>query len=196
MGNLAAVGQPLVWNAACVDLEEIVGRTYDARHYGHLLWERGYKKPCPRDIESHRMLMDTFMENLDAAPADRGAQLLDIVRRRDIPVEDGYLHSTFGICADGTIVLLTRHGSLIEIAKELQSLGVVRAVLLDNGGSCGYALCHEGHTTWHIGGGTYFRPRGLAVFVAVLTEAYVPAPFVMRCSENRSCPHRHEDCQI
>ena len=78
----------------------------------------------------------------------------------------------------GALRLMAAHGSLLDLGKNHQDAGISRAILLDNGGSVGYRLISESsRLTQFIGQGTYMRPRGHAVLVAILKEKHVEPPF-------------------
>lgn len=192
----AVVGQPLVWDGALPPIGSLAAMTYDLRHVWKLAWEP--HQSCLREARIHEKLMHEFMAHLSAATETRAAILSDIAREHHLQIEDGYLHSSLGLDARGNLILLARHGSLTEIGRELSEAGARRAILLDNGGSVGYAIfkveapAEAGTSTdlsgirtavravgeipgvrisapTFIGNGSYFRPKGHALLAARLT---------------------------
>lgn len=174
----AVTGQPILWDSNIPQIALLAGLTYDLRHTFHLCWEA--HQHCETHAKAHREMMDAFMMDLDAPPATRGMKLLELAAEHGIATETGYLHSTVGIGKDGTMILVARHGALTMLGETQRQLGAHRAILLDNGGSVGYALCRSADSPpVYMGNGTYFRPHGHAVFVAGLAADLIEAPFRM-----------------
>ena len=122
--------------------------------------------------------MGSLIEHLAAPPLERGEALVEIATRHSLVAEDGYLHSTLGTSRDGRLILRTAHGSAGDLGAAQKRSGAERALLLDNGGSCGYCLWKAPLAIpGYLGQGSYFRPRGHAVLVAELARAFVEKPF-------------------
>lgn len=172
----AVVGQGILENGMVPSWAKIVGQTSDLRHLYRLRWEE--HQNCPRDAEIHSELMSLFMQNLTTTAEVRGAVIDTAASQYGLAIEDGYLHSSLGVDDVGRLYLITRHGSICDIGRAQRELGAHSAILLDNGGSNGLGLKTPGETNINFfGNGTYFRPRGHAVFVATLRRRFVEPPF-------------------
>jgi hypothetical protein len=110
--------------------------------------------------------MDSFMTHLHDPVQVRMAAMAEIAARFSLRVQDGYLHSTLGVRENGDLVLLIQRGSLAQLGSAQMALGARRAILLDNGGSSGYAVwapekVRRGafDSPVYVGNATYFRPH-------------------------------------
>jgi hypothetical protein len=190
-------GQPLLWDGEIPPIALLAACTYDLRHVWHLLWEKWQweSEPCQANHSRiHESLINAFMEHLRRPLEERAAVLAFIAAREGLALSDGYLHSSLGLSRDGSsMFLIARHGSLTDLGRAHQELGSYRAILLDNGGSVGYAYWakrrweKEGwqairENPVYLGNGSYFRPHGHAVLVAELAEDILERPFISRPS--------------
>lgn len=175
----AVVGQPVLWDGQLPSLGDLAARTYDLRHIWRLHWEKreGEAGDCDRDAAIHAELMDLLWSNRETPVETRGCLLGGVAAEYGLTVEDGYLHSSMGVDAQGNIILLAKHASLHDLGSAQRSAGACRAILLDNGGSVGYAYSVRDRPLRFVGNGSYFRPVGHAVIVATLRHSLVEKPF-------------------
>jgi hypothetical protein len=188
--DFAVVGQPILFRGGVLPTALLHAMTYDQRHLWHLLWEDWQQQKFPgfgSHRQAHDQLMQAFMETLSLPLVDRAAALSAIAARHALQEEDGYLHSSLGLTADGSIVLLMKNGSLRDHALEQRQLGAESAVLLDNGGSVGAAYWSAldvdalvSRSPRMVGAGTYFRDAALTTLVVELSEGVVEEPFAPR----------------
>lgn len=189
--QLAVVGQPILFRSEIPPVPLLAAMTYDQRHIVHLLWEDWQTQALPElrwHRDAHDELMSAFMANLNAPVATRAAALADIVARRGLQEEDGYLHSSLGLTPDGSVVLLMMTGSLGDHGRMQRRLGAESAILLDNGGSVGAAYWPatadprglDDVAPRVIGAGSYFRDSALTTLVFELDRNFLEAPFAPR----------------
>lgn len=194
----AVTGQPILWDGEVPPIALLAANTYDLRHIWHLLWEEWQIKEWPECHDHKRIhdkLMSSFLAKLEAPITERASELARIAAGEGLAVETGFLHSSVGIAADGSLNLLLMTGSVQDIGRAHKCLGSQRAILLDNGGSCGVGIWTM--RSWQsgkwanakaedlpqptfIGNNTYFRPRAHATVVIELNSDLVEAPFLPR----------------
>jgi hypothetical protein len=160
-------GQPLAWDGLIPSC--LPALTYDLRHVWRLSWESHEQArwpECRHHLAAHSALMDAFMTHLNDPVQVRMAAMAEIAARFSLRIQDGYIHSTLGIRENGDLILLIRRGSLAQLGRAQIALGAQRAILLDNGGSPGYAVWApekvgrgEFDAPAYIGNAAYFRPR-------------------------------------
>lgn len=192
----AVTGQPILWDGEVPPLALLAANTYDLRHIWHLLWEEWQINQWPecRDHKRiHDELMSSFVAKLESPITERASDLARIAAREGLAVETGFLHSSIGVSANGSINLLLMTGSVQDIGRAHKTLGSERAILLDNGGSCGLGIWTM--RSWQsgnwlnaetedlpqptfIGNNTYFRPRAHATVVMELNSDLMEAPFL------------------
>ena len=176
----AVSGQPILWDRRVPSLDELAGETYDLRHIFHLLDKEalaGTEEDKPlirRDIAALDELTRIYVEGLRQGPAERGRRILAAAEEMGLVREEGYLHSSIGLRRDG-VVLLMSHGRLEDLGRAQHAAGAERAIVLDNGGSCGYYLSSLGTT--FFASSTYFRPFAIAVLGLRLRGQILEAPF-------------------
>jgi hypothetical protein len=188
----AVTGQALLFRGEIPPISLLAAMTYDQRHVFHLLWEDWQTKLFPEfawQKEAHDELMEAFMRNLSGDLKVRAVALWEIATRRGLQLEEGYLHSSLGLCQDGSFISIMMTGSLHDHGRLQRELGAESAILLDNGGSVsaaylsakGRALstCAEQNTPQPVffGGGSYFRDAALTTLLFDLKADILEEPF-------------------
>lgn len=179
----AVSGQSILWDGQVPSLAEFVGETYDLRHIFHLLDNErlspteDQRRLIRRDIGVLDELTRMYVENLGLTPAERGEKILAAGKAKGLTRQCGYLHSSIGLGDEG-VVLLMAHGSVEAIGQAQRATGARRAILLNNGGSCGYYL--SSLATRFFASSTYFRPFGISVLGLRLKGRLLESPFCVR----------------
>jgi len=182
----AASGQAILWDGEVPPLAQFVGETYDLRHVFHLVDNERLaktdedKEHIRQDILSLDRLRRLYTQNQDLSPAERGHMILSAAEDMGLTRQHGYLHSSIGISPQG-VILLMAHGAIEEIGRAQQIAGAERAILLDNGGSCGYYL--SSLATKFFTTSTYFRPHAISALAFRLKGQLLERPFQPRCSQ-------------
>lgn len=185
--RFAAAATPLVWDHEPVPLWARVAYQADLRHEWHL-------PPSRWDVE-HRQLQHALLSESD--PERAGRAVGEMAARLGLARETGYYLSSVGISGDGRLILISAHGSTDALAERQIRAGAERAVITEEGGSCGYALWEcakdyrqpdrtrrnaSGDPIWekeprYFGMTTYWRPCALALAVIKLRSYFTEGPF-------------------
>jgi len=195
---------PLIWDGEIVPLPLRLAYQSDLRHEFHI--------PPSRWSEDHRELQALLFE--PGTPEEIGSRIITEAARRGIRQEKGYHLSSVGVTRSGDLVLVSSHGSMDSVAEHQQRLrgaDVWRAVVTEEGGSCGYALweCKKDYSApdtilrrngvpeWEsaphfFGTSTYFRNKALSLIVLRLQDFFVEPPFRNDgpCSFDPTLPNR------
>jgi hypothetical protein len=189
----AVTGQPLAWDGLIPSC--LPALTYDLRHLWRLSWESHEQArwpECRHHLEAHSALMDAFMAHLHDPVHVRMSAMAEIAARFSLRVQDGYIHSTLGIRENGDLVLLIQRGSLAQLGSAQMTLGAKRAILLDNGGSTGYAVWTpdkvrrgEFDSPVYIGNASYFRSQAHSLGILELDMDSLESGAFGPCVEDR-----------
>ncbi len=180
---------PLIWDGEVVPLPIRLAYQSDLRHEIHI--------PPSRWATDHAELQAMLFQ--PGEPEELGQAVMVEAAKRGLRQETGYYLSSVGVTRSGDLVLVTTHGSLASLAEHQrlhQGADVWRAVVTEEGGSCGCALLQckkdygaedsvlrrDGKIQWEsspqfFGTSTYFRNKALALIVLRLRDFVVEAPF-------------------
>jgi hypothetical protein len=177
--EFVAVGQPLVWDRKLPTTSDLAARCYDLRHVWRLQWEEYDGQDHPRHAAIHREPLDEFMRSIQEPYHVRAERLSRMASRYALQVEDQFYHSALGLDDNGNLLLIAMHGSLAAVGQALAERGAVRGIMMDQGGSVGYALWSKstGNAHHYIGTGSYWRDRCHALLVVLLKEEFIEPPF-------------------
>ena len=124
----ALSGQPLLWNGE-TDLDTIILNTYDLRHHWFIKSGGGRFGPREEESQDAEDLITTLVDTDDIKAVKQKAAELEL------PLEENYFHSAFGVTEEGDLIIVQTHGAFELIAKRLYTAGAVFAIELDEGGS-------------------------------------------------------------
>jgi hypothetical protein len=174
----AITGQPLLWDGVVPAHSTNAAGTYDQRHSWHLAWESHEQArwpQCRHHYAAHSELMEAFMRHLNDGVNVRAAALSQVGASHGLAIEDSYLHSSLAVRDSGKLALMIRRGSLPQLGYAHMAAGSRRAILLDNGGSCGIGVWSPAalrenklDEPIYIGNASYFRPNAHSLLVMKL----------------------------
>lgn len=156
----AASVMPIIWDGNAMRVEDIAIHDYDLRHFFgfdaddsiQFAYE-GWYQQWPQRVKN--LVYDFEKRNLQY---------------------QSYYHSIIGVDRNDDIQIWQIEGTIPDIAKQLAINGIVRAGILDSGGSCAIYdgwMCQFLNHSWY-----YREPRGSILVLKLDLEQQIPQNFI------------------
>jgi hypothetical protein len=155
-------GTPVLWNCSEDELHERM--ITDAADHSHV-WQlpRGNHPLATNDTREHwKQLQEIFTSHLKSDRKIAAEALSAKAKEHQLLREKNYLHSVWGVTEGGELVIVIAHGRLEDVGRKAEEWGAVRAICVENSGSCGLYVV-KSDASWKLQVcAPNFRPQGTA----------------------------------
>lgn len=145
--NWMVSGTPVLWDCNENDLfNRMISDAADPAH----IWKlpRGNHPDASPDVsakwdELHQVFIETLTSDRDEAAGRLAAAA------GELPRENEYLHTVWGVGKHDELIIVIAHGGLEELGRKARELGAKRAICVENGGSVAiYYVLTRGQQEW------------------------------------------------
>jgi hypothetical protein len=155
--NWAASGKPLVKNGNPVNIEDVVEQYYDVAHVFAVSNEKIENKESRPDRLRKGDLVQKLYKNY---PKDFKKNCIDVMS--DGYEKGKYYFDVVGV-DDSKFMILQKYGTLDDVSKSAQEIGMKDAIIVDEGGSVATWSWYHGPNGGFENCSSYLRPQAIAV---------------------------------